>query len=364
MLGLFVGGRARYVSTRMHVTVIGAGVLGRIYGVRLAAAGEQVSFVVRRERAGDTSPFVIEQVNGGDRRDVIEHPRRVTAIPEGVSVVLVAVRSHELDPGRAPGAVDVGTILREGASRSAPAVILTPMLPGQEKALEKVAGAGADARAGANAGAGAGAGAGRKIVPAMPGVAGYLNDRGVVRYWIPAATSTLIDGIPSPRGGQDDGRAALEALARKLTELGLPTRLERDVASLNVATTVSFYPLIAAIDAGGGIDGVLGNKELLGVVLDAAKESEALSRRLGKPATWTHILMKFVGPFTLKPGVALGRRLFPESVLFVERHFGGKLHDQHLAMGEAILSLGKERGVSMPSLEKLLEILRRRPAAA
>jgi 2-dehydropantoate 2-reductase len=326
----------------MHVTVVGAGVLGRIYGARLAADGEEVSFVVRPDRASDTSPFVIEQVNGGDRRDVIERPRRVTEIPEDASLVLVAVRSHELSPGSAPASFDVPSILRGGRSRSAPAVILTPMLPGEQAALEK--------------------GAGRRIVPAMPGVAGYLNERGVVRYWIPTATSTLISDA-SERGGAEDGRAVLDALARKLTQLGLPARLERDVAALNASTTVAFFPLIAAIDAGSGVDGVLGDRELLGVVLDAAKESDALARKLGKAATWTNVLLKFVGPFTLKPGVALARRLFPESVLFVERHFGPKLHEQHLAMGDAILALGRERGVTMPSLERLMDVLRRKPAA-
>jgi 2-dehydropantoate 2-reductase len=345
----------------MHVTVVGAGVLGRVYGVRLAADGEQVSFVVRPDHAPSTSPFVIEQVNGGERRDVIASPKRVTEIPEGASVVLVAVRSNEIEPSRAPASFDVPSILRRGGSRSAPVVVLTPMLPGQRQALEQAAE--------------------RRIVPAMPGVVGYLNERGAVRYWIPSATTTLIDGLPSSiargaggargagsaRGPSDAGgeeaRAVLETFARRLTQLGVPTRLEPDVGSLNTATTVAFYPLIAAIDAGSGIDGVLGNKELFRTVLDAAKESDGLARKIGKSAAWTSLLLKFVGPFTLKPGVALARRLFPESVLFVERHFGPKLHEQHLAMGKNILALGREHGVSMPALERLMEVLGRRPAA-
>jgi 2-dehydropantoate 2-reductase len=184
-----------------------------------------------------------------------------------------------------------------------------------------------------------------------------------VRYWVPAATSTLLDDTPEP-GGAGEGRAQVEALARALTKLGIPARLERDVASLNAATTAAFFPLIAAIDAGSGIDGVLGNKELLGTVLDAAKESEALSRKLGKLATWTNLLLRFVGPFTLKPGVALARRVFPESVQFVEKHFGAKLHAQHIAMGDDILALGREHGVSMPALVRLMDMLRGRGGGA
>ena len=329
----------------MHVTVVGAGVLGRIYGARLAVDGEEVAFVVRPDRAAETSPFFIEQVNGGDRREVIEHPVRLTEIPEGTDIVLVAVRFHELLPEPGSQAVahakgfDLREILRAGGSRRAPVVVLTPMLEGQAEALNEASG--------------------RPIVPAMPGVAGYMNERGAVRYWIPTATSTLID---EGAGGRSS-RPALEALARHLTEIGLPTRLEPDVAALNAATTITFFPLIAAIDAGSGIDGVLGNKELMGAVLESAKESEVLARKVGKPATWGHLLMKFVGPFTLKPGVALARRLYPESVRFVESHFGPKLHEQHIAMGESILAIGRANEIPMPALERLLSILRRRQAA-
>jgi hypothetical protein len=324
----------------MHVTVVGAGVLGRVYGVRLAQAGADVSFVVRPSRAAETSPFLIEQVNGGHRHDALDHPRRLAAIDERSDVVLVTLRYNQLDPG-AGG--DLVALLRKTGSSSAPIIILTPMMPAQREALEQAAG--------------------RRVVPSLPGVVGYLNDKDVVRYWVPAATSTLLDDLPASDIGEA-ARASLEAIARRLTQIDLPTRFERDVASQNAATTTSFFPLIASIDAGGGIDGVLGDKDLLGAVLDAAKESDALARKLGKTATFAHVLMKFVGPFTLKPGVALGRKLFPEAVEFVERHFGAKLHDQHVAMGETILALGRDHGMSMPALTKLVDILRSRPPSA
>lgn len=73
--------------------------------------------------------------------------------------------------------------------------------------------------------------------------------------------------------------------------------------------------------------------------------------------------MKFAGPITLKPGIALAKRLFPESVRFVESHFGPKLHEQHIAMGEAILAIGRANEMGMPALERLLSIVRRRQAA-
>lgn len=324
----------------MHTTIIGAGVLGRVYGVRLAQAGAEVSFVVRPSRLAETSPFVIEQVkHGGDRRDVLASPRRVASIDERSNVVIVTLRFDQLDAGSGGDLIE---LLRRSAPRSAPILVLSPMMPAQRAAIEGATG--------------------RRLVAAMPGVAGYLNNQDVVRYWVPTVTSTLLDDLPASAIGEP-ARVLLESLPRYMTKIGLPTRLERDVARLNAATTTEFFPLVAAIDAGGGVDGVLSDKELLAIVVEAAKESNALAHKLGKPATWAHLLTKFVGPFTLKPGVMLAKRLVPESVHFVEHHFGPKLHDQHIAMGDAILELGREHGTPMPALARLMAVLRAKQGA-
>jgi 2-dehydropantoate 2-reductase len=311
----------------MHVTIVGAGALGRLYGVRLAAAGAQVAFVVRPARLGETTPFVIEQVNQQKRRDEIASPTRVGEVPSHTDAVLVTVRFDQIDGALAAA-------LRNAPTR-APVVALTPMLVAQHAALTSALG--------------------RPATAGMPGVSGYLDERDVVRYWIVSVAATLLDDP-----GADDAttRAALDGLARVLTGAGIPTRLERDVGTHNAATTVAFFPLIAAIDAGGGVDGVLADKPLLSTVFDAAKESDALARRIGKVASWAGMLTTFVGPFTLKPGIGLARRLFPESVRFVEAHFGEKLHGQHVAMGEAILDVAAQGGVEMPALTKLLSRLR------
>jgi 2-dehydropantoate 2-reductase len=324
----------------MHVTVLGAGALGRVYGLRLVASGNEVSFVVRPAAAAAGRPFVIEQVNGSRRRDALDRPDTVVEIPARTAAVLVTVRFDQISAVRPePDADDLTRALR--AAPQVPIIVLTPLLPAQHTRLQATTG--------------------RRVVPAMPGVAGYFDDRGTVRYWIPGLASTLIED-PGTSDAHASIRPTLEDLARKLTVAGLPARVERDVAGANAASTTAFFPLIAAIDAGGGIDGALGDKALLETVLDASKESDALARKLGKMASWSSLLMKFVGPFTLKPGVALARRLFPETVHFVERHFGPKLHDQHLAMGDAILQLGKDRGVEMPALARLMSLVRARSA--
>ncbi|EYF08856.1 ketopantoate reductase family protein [Chondromyces apiculatus] len=315
----------------MRIAFVGAGALGRVYGVRLATAGAEITFVVRPERVGETSPFAVEQVNGPKRRDVLDHPRRVAEIPEEVDLVLVTVRFDQLT---GTGEGSVAELLRRGPDR--PTVLLTPPLPAQLRSLEQTLG--------------------RRVFAAMPGVSGYIDERDVVRYWLMGVASTLIEDPEGP------AHATLEALAKRLTNADVPTRLERDVATYNAATTTAFFPLIAAIDAGGGIEGVLTDKALLATTMEAAKESDILAPKLGRVASWAHLLTRFVGQYTIKPGVALARRVSPEAVRFVEVHFGAKLHEQHLAMGASIVALGEEHGVPMPALERLLRQLAGRPS--
>ena len=325
----------------MRVTVVGAGVLGRIYGVRLATAGEKVSFVVRPERVpevgghpqtpGETTPFVIEQVNGARRCDVLERPERVTEIPRDTTAVLLTVRFDQL----ARGNEELVGLLRRAPS--VPLIVVTPMLPAPRATVEKALG--------------------RRLTAAMPGAVGYLDERAVVRYWLTSVAPTLIEG--DPKGG--DG-AGLDELLHRLGKAGLPAHRERDVGALNAATTTAFFPLVAAIDAGGGVDGILADRELLATVIDAAHECDTLGRKLGKVASWAHLLTRFVGPYTLKPAVTLARRLAPEALRFAESHFGPKLHAQHLAMGEDILQIARGLGMPVPALEHLMDTLRARAA--
>ncbi|KYF81151.1 oxidoreductase, partial [Sorangium cellulosum] len=294
----------------MRISIVGAGALGRIYGVRLAAQGDDVTFVVRPERVSDVRPFVIEQVNSADRRDTLERPRLAADIPADTDVVLVTVRFDQLAPRpdrgapRADGRRTVADLLRGGPA--APVVVLTPLMPPERAALEEAAQ--------------------RRITPAMPSVSGYLDERGVVRAWIVGFTSTLIDAD----GGAPAERPLLDELARRLTIADIPARLERDVGAQNLATTIAFFPLIAAIDAGGGTRALVADEGVLGTALEATKECAALAGRLGDVAPWTKLLTRAIGPLTLKPGVALVRLLAPEALRFLDVHFGPKLRAQHL----------------------------------
>ncbi|HRI63212.1 MAG TPA: 2-dehydropantoate 2-reductase N-terminal domain-containing protein [Polyangium sp.] len=322
----------------MHVIVLGAGALGRVYGARLAATGVAVSFLVRPSRVDENYSFVVEQVNGDKRRDVMEKPRRITEIPKDATIVLLTVRFDQIDRIRQDTNDELAKLLRAGPA--IPIIVMAPILQPQLEALRGVVG--------------------QRIVSAMPGAAGYVDDvddRGVVRYWATGIAPTLFDDAASGDGATLV-RDILEVLARRLTNDGMPTRFDKDVAGLNAASTTAFFPLIAAIDAGHGVDGVLSDKALFETALSAAKECEALAKKIGKVAPWTQLLTRFVGPYTIKPGVAMARRMVPETVRFVEKHFGRKLHAQNLAMGETIRDIGREHGLDMPQLDQLLRILR------
>jgi 2-dehydropantoate 2-reductase len=312
----------------MRIAIVGAGALGRAYGVRLALAGEDVRFVVRPARAAAPHAFIVEQVNGDKERGVLDYPALVTSVPADVELVLVAVHIEQAIRTSAP---ESGTSVPDllAAAPNVPIVTLTPLFPKHLAALE--------------------AAARKPVYPGMPGVTAYLDERGVLRYWVPKSAMTFLDARAA--------RTSVEELARRLTRIGIPTQLERDVGAMNTATTIAFFPFTASLGIAGSVDGVLHNKEMLHTLLDAVKECEALAKKVGKVASWAQLLGRFIGPFTLKPGVALARRIAPEAVRFVEAHFGPKLAAQHALLGASILELGRERGVPMPELTRLLAML-------
>jgi 2-dehydropantoate 2-reductase len=304
----------------MHVAIVGAGALGRVYGVRLAAAGTDVTFVVRPSRASDRSAFRIVRVDGDGRQDDLAEPRLSASVP-AADAILVCVRAEQVD------AALEGTL---GASGDAPVVMLTPLMPAALDALGRALGP--------------------RVVAAMPGVVAYVKTGTggeVTRYWLPRVAPTLIDET-SPQ----DPRVG--ALVDALASAQLPARLEPGVRETNPATTVAFIPLAMALDVAGGSDALLADKALLELALAATREGMALSRRIGKSAAWAGLLTRFVGPRTLRIGLALARSRSPEAVAYVEEHFGHKLHGQNVAMAEAMIKLAREKETPHDALDRLL----------
>jgi hypothetical protein len=303
----------------VRVAIVGAGALGSVYGARLAKhAGCDVSVVARSP--APPSEVRLERIEDGEvlRWQV---PARVTTAPADADVILAFVRYEQLAtlPARIP----------PGA---APVVVMTPMMPQDHDLL-------AAALPG-------------RIRTGMPSVVSYQNGAGAVRYWLPRVATTFVEAGPTESGPEAE-------LVKRLVRAEIGAKLARDVLERNVATTVSFIPLAMALDAAGGIDAALGDDALLALAFHAADEGRELGKHVGKAEAWASMLLRFVGPMTLKVGVGLARSRAPEAVAYVEQHFGRKLHAQNVAMAEKIVDLAMRKGTRHDALAKLLELLRR-----
>lgn len=302
----------------MHVAVIGAGALGRIYGVHLSIGGYPVTFVVRPNRLTETSPFILEQVNGTHSRLSLTDPQRSDTIPEDTTVMLLAVRREQIDD-------HLEQMLR--SAPTVPLVALTPLLPRSQEQIDAVV-------------------SGRCYV-GLPAVAGDMDERSVVRYFIPRLARTLIEA--------ERGRPPrLVSLLRALNQSGLPSSFAVGVSRRNPATTIAFFPLGVALNQAGTIDALVGDRALLTLALEACTETAELAHHIGPVELPVRALTAVAGPRTLRAALALARRRTPELLGFLESHFGSKLGEQHELMGDEILELGAEQGLRMPRLRELM----------
>lgn len=305
----------------MHVAVVGAGSLGRIYGVCLATHGVPVTFVVRRSRLEDTVPFVVEDARGGNRRG-ISHPVRSAEVPLEATVILLAVRVDQIDDA-------LERTLR--TAPPVPVVSLTPLLPISRRRVDELV-------------------AGR-CFPALPSVAGTLDEHGVVRYRVLPRTKTLVES-------QKGREPAVVELVEALDACGIAADLSEDVGRRNPATTVAFFPLSLGLSQAGSAPALVADRQLLDLSLRACTEAWKLAQTIG-PVEPTIALARFAGPRSLKALVAVARRFVPEALTYLERHFGQKLQAQHRAMAAEIEQLAAEQGIAMPAFAQLARHTRR-----
>ncbi len=302
----------------MHVAVVGAGTLGRIYGVHLATAGERVSFVVRPSRLADSEAFALLRLNGDRRYRELPEPRRVSDIPVDASAIVLAVRVEQIDDALAE-------VLRRAPP--VPVISLTPLLGDSLERLERIVG-------------------GRTVV-AMPSVAGLL-EAGVVRYVAFGMLPTLVEH-------RSEHALTLSALVAALGRSGLSARLSDDVRRRNPATTIAFFPLSLALAAAGGTGALARRRDLLQLAARACRETLALAERIGPVEPAARLAARWSTPRRLALALRLLRRVAPRAARFMERHYGEKLSQQNRVMGEEILALGTREGVAMPSFEALLD---------
>ena len=313
----------------MRIAVVGAGALGSTYALKLSHVAQVV--LVVRDLARAPKHIVAERANKNGPTVEGQAPRAVRAVPDDVDAVLVAVRVDQLDDA-----------LLEALARGGPphriVVTLTPLLPAvYDRVVTKL---------------------GDRLVVAMPGVVAYEPDHDPssttrrIRYWTPKASPTQLDA----RAPGDPSAKMIDDLAQTLVAAGLPAEVKAAVRTTNPATTLAFFPLLLGIQAAGGsIARLLDDGALLRLALDAAKETRALAKTVGELAGFAGLLLSFAGPFTIRAGIKLVRSRAPESLVFLEKHFGGKLLGQNAVMLRAIETLAGERGVPIASLLRLAQ---------
>jgi 2-dehydropantoate 2-reductase len=297
----------------MHVVIVGAGALGTVYGARLARFGGcEVSVVART--AGPPRVARLERVDDGEVLHW-EMPARVERAPARADVVMACVRYEQLDS--LPTRLDGGR---------APVVVMTPMMLQDHARLSSALGG--------------------RVRAGMPSVVSYENDAHAVRYWLPRVATTLIE-VPEMGGPEAE-------LVKRLERADIGARGQHDVLERNVATTVSFIPIAMAVDVAGSIDALLRDEALLALALDAAAEGRDLGRVVGRAEAWATLLLRFVGPLTMKVAVGVARARAEEAVRYVEGHFGRKLHSQNVAMATRIVEMADDRGTPHAALQRLL----------
>src|SRR5262249_8814443 len=151
---------------------------------------------------------------------------RATEIPKDADVVLVCVRAEQMD----------ARLLELARETEAPLVMLTPMMPADYERLRGELGA--------------------RVVAAMPSAVAYVRQDDVVRYWLPRVAHTLIDETRPV----DEATRELVAMFERA---GFRPKLELGVHESNPATTVTFVPLMMALDVGHGVERLLADDALV-----------------------------------------------------------------------------------------------------
>lgn len=304
----------------MHVAILGAGAIGLVYGTRLAASATQVSFIVRPDRRASFVAPHLELVRS-DEPLSLRDPVLLEKIPSSANVVLLCVRVEQLDDA-------LIALLNENPR--IPVLSLTPLMPSDLERLHRALGP--------------------RLVVGMPGVMAYRKTHDTIRYWLSRTTPTLIDQSAS-------SDPVIRALCRSLQRAGFRTQFKRQLSRVNPATTVIFFPLTLLIDiSDGSIERALQNISRLRLAIQAVRECSALAERIGPPASFVPTLAQFIGPRRLRLAVALLRRSHPESLEFVERHFGSKTRQQNVQLSLQILELAQSEGVPIAAFSKLFAL--------
>lgn len=290
----------------MNITVVGAGALGAVYGTKLSHAA-RVVFVVR-DLARAPRLIHVERVNGPPPHgDGIDAPTMATEIPGDTDFILCAVRGDQLDDA----------LINKLAAARKPVLMLAPILHPISLST----------------------------IPAMSGVIAYEPDETPherrVRFWTPKSSPTLVAGAPE--------------FVELLNHVGIPAEVSSRAAAHQITVTLAFFPILLGIAAAGGsIDRMANDKQIMKLGFAASKETRALAKTVGELPAWANTFFKFASPLTAKIGINLGKSKAPEAFVYLEKHFGSKLRGQNEALFRDISALAAEKGIAIDALRELM----------
>lgn len=303
----------------MNITVVGAGALGAVYGTKLSHAA-RVSFVVR-DLARAPRLIHIDRINGAAPHGDSLTPVTALEIPADTDVILCTVRADQLDSALAD----------KLAAANVPVAVLAPVLPRREAFLrDKLF---------------------DRYVAAMPGVIAYeptdTPHERRVRYWTPKSSPTLVAGLPE--------------LVALMQQVGLPAEVSPRAGATQAAITIAFFPILTGIAAAGGsIDRMANNKEIMKLGFAATKETRAVARAVSELPAWANAFFKFSSPLLARAGIKLGQSKAPEAFVFLEKHFGQKLAGQNAEVFREIEALARDHGVALEALPRLVALAKER----
>lgn len=290
----------------MHVCIVGAGPLGRVYGVRLALlARETVSFVACGDEAMDA--IAIERVDG--EAHTLVHPHGTRAIPHDADIALVCTRAEQVEDAR--------RVLDDGPA--IPAIVFAPMMPRTYDALR------------------------HRVIAAMPGVTAYGAP---TRYWIPRTLTTLLD---EPRASD----AAIDALVLALNQAGMPARFALGVHEQSPATAVTLLPITMALAIAGDTEALLDDSSLLDDTLQALDEASAIAGTIGRAASWIGML-KIASALPIKLSVAFAKKRAPEGFRCAEA-FARRTHAQSAFLAAEALAIASAKNIDARALASLAD---------
>lgn len=309
----------------MKILVVGAGAVGQVYALHLAAAGHEISFFVKpAHAAGLADGLTLYRLGRWHNRE--ERLQGYGIITDTAAVAATAWDQVWL-------ALSSDALRGELATRvlaavaGATVVCLPPGIGDGDHVRRLVAP--------------------EQVVQGMiPFISfhsplpGQPGPEGMA-FYLPPLTPTLLAGAP----------ARVDAVRGALRAGGLKARVVNDFARATAASTALFQSLIAALETNRWQLASLPGSPALRTGLAAAREAVAVAAAASGASTTG--LAPFLRPFSWRLLVPLIRPLFPFDIeVYLQYHFS-KVGPQTRTMLDSYIGLGRRQGLPTAAIEQL-----------